>query len=271
MNTDDAAFGGNSDAFWSAVDIFQASLGLITDSGAVATYDMSPTSLQVFSVVIPGGDPAVVQSTLGPLISRLGARGVSLNVTARSFDSFWDFHSTVYGAAEAATHSGQVSGGRLVPRSIVENPRSLAKLSESFRSATKAGFQVSCTAVNAGVKANPAHANAVLPLWRSSLLSCLVFKFWDYGIEWDANYAIQRTLTRDVMPIVISATPGGGAYLNEANFEEPEWQRAFYGSNYARLERIKNKFDPQSLLYARTAVGSEKWAEDKNHRLCKVV
>lgn len=71
------------------------------------------------------------------------------------------------------------------------------------------------------------------------------------------------------MPPIEAATPGGGAYLSEANFQQLNGQEVFYGSNYPRLKKIKDLYDPLSLFYACTTVGSEKWAEDSDGRLCR--
>lgn len=70
------------------------------------------------------------------------------------------------------------------------------------------------------------------------------------------------------MPKIEAATPGGGSYLNEANFQQSNWQEAFYGSNYPRLSEIKRRVDPRSLFYAQTAVGSEMWKEGAHGKLC---
>ena len=65
--------------------------------------------------------------------------------------------------------------------------------------------------------------------------------------------------------------PGGGsAYLNQADFREPNWQQVFYGENYDRLLELKNKYDPNHVFWGRTTVGSEQWAETDDHRLCQV-
>ncbi|TGJ77096.1 hypothetical protein E0Z10_g10787 [Xylaria hypoxylon] len=70
------------------------------------------------------------------------------------------------------------------------------------------------------------------------------------------------------MPVLEAATPGAGAYLNEGNWAQPNWQSEFYGSNYGRLRRIKASYDPDDLLYCLTCVGSEAWAQDSDGRLC---
>ena len=59
-------------------------------------------------------------------------------------------------------------------------------------------------------------------------------------------------------------TPAGGAYGNEANVGEPNWQQAFWGSNYPRLLELKKKYDPTELFYVHHGVGSEGWVvQDK--------
>lgn len=45
-------------------------------------------------------------------------------------------------------------------------------------------------------------------------------------------------------------TPGGGCYMNEADYLEENWQTAFFGTNYDRLLRIKQQYDPSNFLIA---------------------
>lgn len=77
-------------------------------------------------------------------------------------------------------------------------------------------------------------------------------------------------MTNELIPTLEAITPGGGAYLNEADFRQPDFQDVFYGNNYDTLLSIKNKYDPEGLFYALTAVGSEKWASRLDGRLCLV-
>jgi FAD/FMN-containing dehydrogenase len=52
--------------------------------------------------------------------------------------------------------------------------------------------------------------------------------------------------------------PKAGAYLSESNYFEPNWQEAFWGSNYSRLLAIKDKVDPDGLFVVHHGVGSER-------------
>ena len=57
-------------------------------------------------------------------------------------------------------------------------------------------------------------------------------------------------------------TPGAGAYFNEADYHENDWQENFWGlDNYQRLLEIKLKWDPDHLFYCHKCVGSEFYEE----------
>lgn len=61
------------------------------------------------------------------------------------------------------------------------------------------------------------------------------------------------------MGMIKSLAPNAGTYANEADYFEPNWQEAFWGSNYPKLLEIKNKYDPNGLFYCHHCVGSESW------------
>jgi len=68
------------------------------------------------------------------------------------------------------------------------------------------------------------------------------------------------------MKVIRAATPGAGSYLNETDYFESDWQREFWGENYARLSEIKRKYDPDGLFFCHHCVGSEGWSEDGSCR-----
>jgi hypothetical protein len=59
------------------------------------------------------------------------------------------------------------------------------------------------------------------------------------------------------MAIIRQVTPGAGTNVNETDYFEPDWQRAFWGDNYPRLLAIKRKVDPGMLFTCHHCVGSE--------------
>jgi FAD/FMN-containing dehydrogenase len=69
------------------------------------------------------------------------------------------------------------------------------------------------------------------------------------------------------MAEIRKVAPGGGAYVAESSYFLPNWQRAYWGSNYPRLLAVKARCDPEGLFFTRHGVGSESWSEDGFDRL----
>jgi FAD/FMN-containing dehydrogenase len=59
-----------------------------------------------------------------------------------------------------------------------------------------------------------------------------------------------------------SVAPDGGAYVSESNYFEGDFQRAYWGSNHARLAGVKKRYDPDGLFFVHNGVGSEQWSTD---------
>lgn len=53
-----------------------------------------------------------------------------------------------------------------------------------------------------------------------------------------------------------------GAYANEADYFQKNWQEAFWGINYPALLKIKRQYHPSGLFYCHHCVGSEFWTSD---------
>ena len=66
---------------------------------------------------------------------------------------------------------------------------------------------------------------------------------------------------------LLRVAPGAGSYVNETDFFQRDWHSAFWGANYARLSRVKRKYDRKGLFIVHHGVGSEEWSEDWFTRL----
>ena len=69
------------------------------------------------------------------------------------------------------------------------------------------------------------------------------------------------------MDELLKAAPGAGAYVSESDYFQPDWERAFWGSNHPRLAAVKQAIDPDGLFFVRHGVGSADWSEDGFVRL----
>jgi FAD/FMN-containing dehydrogenase len=54
-----------------------------------------------------------------------------------------------------------------------------------------------------------------------------------------------------------AAAPGAGSYMSECDYFLSDWQRASWGPHWPRLDRIKRRYDPESLFVVHHGVGSE--------------
>lgn len=88
------------------------------------------------------------------------------------------------------------------------------------------------------------------------------------GHEPDVNKGRAAAKAIDQCVEQLRAVAGtSGSYVNETNYFEEEWQRAFWGDNYPRLANIKQKYDPDGLFFVHNGVGSERWSRDGFSRL----
>lgn len=66
----------------------------------------------------------------------------------------------------------------------------------------------------------------------------------------------------------IFSVPRNANYL-QADPWDPNWQYEYWGENYPKLRGVKKAYDPDSLLWCLSCVGSEEWTE-RDGRLCRV-
>jgi FAD/FMN-containing dehydrogenase len=86
---------------------------------------------------------------------------------------------------------------------------------------------------------------------RRPLCSMQYLAYWGAPEHEAASLAWIRGFHRAMRPYVT-----GGAYQNYADPDLEHWQRAYYGSNYARLVEVKHRYDPDRLFRFPQAIGS---------------
>jgi FAD/FMN-containing dehydrogenase len=72
-----------------------------------------------------------------------------------------------------------------------------------------------------------------------------------------ARARADRDAVNAAMQPLVAIAPDAGSYVNETDYFEPDWQRAFWGENYPKLLAIKRTYDPDNLFTCHHCVGSE--------------
>jgi len=110
--------------------------------------------------------------------------------------------------------------------------------------------------------------NAVNPAFRKTIMHADIFDLNTPSFKGPAQAVINEYAVFNAsVNHLRAATPGSGAYINEADVLEPDWQQSFFGDNYQKLLAIKKKRDPWGLFWAPSTVGSEGWEVVGTHGL----
>ncbi|KAJ6531480.1 hypothetical protein DFH09DRAFT_1409225, partial [Mycena vulgaris] len=151
--------------------------------------------------------------------------------------------------AEDAVGSNIVLGSRLIP--VVTYRDSPAKVGEVYKQLLDTGtLSILGVLVAGGQVAENAHiSSAVHPAWRTVKTHVRIG-------------ALRKRFKTQQLPILENLSgPNAGAYSNEADLLETNFQTMFFGPNYAKLSAIKRKYDPRDLFIVGEGVGSERWDE----------
>ncbi|KAF8886976.1 hypothetical protein BD779DRAFT_1529063 [Infundibulicybe gibba] len=105
---------------------------------------------------------------------------------------------------------------------------------------------------------------SITPAWRDSIWHVIVVNTWGFNTTVSERTSLYQDLETLIEPIR-KLTPGSGAYFNEADVYEPDFQTAYWGPNYPALLQIKQKYDPDGLLDCWHCVGW-KGAQDPRYQ-----
>jgi hypothetical protein len=70
-----------------------------------------------------------------------------------------------------------------------------------------------------------------------------------------------RSRVQAAMAALRVAAPETGAYVNECDYFQPDWQKAFWGPNHARLATSSDSTTPTASLSSTTALAAKTGAK----------
>ena len=253
------------DEYYEAISTFHASLPAMVDAGVMSVWYFTNESFAISPITGPNVTVAQLKTFLTPLTSKLD----SLSIPYKSYFGQFSGYLEEYNAMQSPIEVGIAQyGGRLIPRSVVENDNEA--LTEAYRFINENGAQFIGVGVNVSLAVASDVDNSVNAGWRTALIDTVITTPWNFTAPWQEMLANQNLMTDVLIPKLAALTPNGSCYLNEGDFQQPDFQSVFYGTNYDRLLAIKNQYDPDHLFYATTAVGSEYWEpQPDDGRLCR--
>lgn len=258
-----------SATFWDGVGDLLAFLPSFVDTPGTLDFQVTNNSLLANNIVVPGKTGQQVAQLLKPYFNSLAKRGIPYTFDPVTSDSFYDHIAEELSPLPYGPYPTNIQlTTRLLPRAGVLDPEQNVNIIAAYRQAMESGiYQLGCHGLNVKNATHP--PNAVLPQWRDTAALCTVVGYWEWDLSWAQMEARKSHLVGHILPAIEAATPGSGSYLNEIDAEyRGDWKKELYGINYGRLLGVKNKYDPDHLLYAHFGVGSDYWETGSSGRLC---
>ncbi|ORY58548.1 FAD/FMN-containing dehydrogenase [Pseudomassariella vexata] len=262
-----AAVYTTQDNFFEAVAQFHALLPAMIDQGAMVVYYVSSAVLVVNPITIYNSTGDHIKDTvLAPFLAVLGNLSIpySASYTSLPYRDHYDTYMGPLPYGHVAVEEYQF-GSRLIPRDVLENNNDAFQA--VLRNLTENGVLAVGDGLNASAKFDV--SNAVNPAWRDAGVHMQLTTAWDSTAPWEDMVAAQVQMTNEFVPQIEAVTPGSGAYFNEADFNQPNWQETFFGDNYDKLLTIKQTWDPNGVFYALKGVGSDAWTVAADGRMCR--
>ncbi|KAI5776430.1 hypothetical protein EDC01DRAFT_636804 [Geopyxis carbonaria] len=264
---------GINDDFWSVVKAYHQLFADHADRGIYSYFNIFGGATPTFSMVpffAPRHSAVQVRALLKPVLD--AAEAVNITIKGLEVTEHPGFHAAWaagFPKEVVGTWNGQL-GSRLFPRSNWEDDAAFDAMFSAIRAQATSTYLIG---FNMAPRAPAGVSNAANPAWRNALMHAITGAFWDPALrDMDQIEAMRKTFTEVAMQKWRDVSPGSGAYLGEADINEPDRQQAFWGTNYDRLKGIKERRDPKGVFFAETAVGSEDWTTgaDRLGRLCRV-
>ncbi|KAF1998465.1 FAD binding domain protein, partial [Amniculicola lignicola CBS 123094] len=265
--------------YWDLVGFIHAEMARLKEGGMQGYYYMPgppvyPTLAFQGGFYLYNKPEGTVETLVAPIVARLVERPdlFVYQSSIRHSDTFWDSYNGVIENEQVAT-GGAAFGSRLLSPESLADPNATAKAFAEI-----------------GARLNPPTPNVILighmiaspneptyypsaismnPAWRNTLVHFVVVEGWPEGVDRSLIDAVYEEITYNKTEVLRQLSPNTGAYFNEADSYEPKWQESFFGKHYARLRKIKEKYDPHNILWCMRCVGSEALVEQQNGRLCK--
>ncbi|KAF2117142.1 hypothetical protein BDV96DRAFT_571629 [Lophiotrema nucula] len=268
--------------FWDLMGFIHAEMPKLKEGGMQGYYYMvgpptTPTLSFFWGFFLYNKSNGTVERLMAPIEDYLKIRptlfAYQSNITQSP--SYFPLYAGTF-TNEQVANGGSAFGSRLLSPESLSDPNVTARVFEQIGpSSLKKNGVFDNPGVLGHMIASPKEPSyypeviSMNPGWRDTLTHLLVVEGWRDGIAPELIRSVYQDITYNKTEPLRKLSPDTGAYFNECDSYEPQWQKAFWGKHYARLRKIKQKYDPKNLLWCRRCVGSEALVEREDGRLCK--
>lgn len=260
----------NQTAFWEAMAYLLSEFPRLKHGGLSGYHFLSGPPLAPYITAVgsfslfgkPNGTAEQLMKSVADNITRIS--DVNFTTTSSWSPTFFGSWNASIGYEAVGTGSA-VLGSRLIPAHPLETDSK--RVSQIFRNLTEVALGVQFYAV-----ANSANRDlnvSLNPAWRDAVIHTITIDSWPDGGGSEARQAGYNDMTYNLAPQLKSLAPDSGSYHNEGDPHDPNWQYTFFGENYERLRSVKQQYDPDSVFWCLSCVGSADWKPDDTGRLCK--
>lgn len=215
------------------------------------------------------------EAIFAPVKAKLDEYNASLVISVQycTFANYETYYSTLSGRQSAVGSSGVALGSRFLDRAALTSSSADLKKMLNVTAGKLGEFTSSNVCIVSGgqVFKDVADVNSgVNPAWRIAHVHNIVARGWAPGTDAATQNLIQDDVTFMKVGAMRDIAPNTGSYMNEADRRDPQYLLDFYGKSLPKLRAVKRKYDPTSLFYCPTCVGSDGWREDETGRLCEI-
>ncbi|KAJ4368361.1 hypothetical protein N0V83_006718 [Neocucurbitaria cava] len=252
------------DKFWEAVEFFWDSFPTYNSAKTYSYFTLmklAPGTYMWSMSPFFATDMTVAQyeTLIKPFYQKCAQLGITLNANTTYYDRFYPAYESTFGTLDFHVGgAGSTPGNRMLPTDNWANAQirnqtfAALKNSVEYTLLTNVYHQHPADDQNKGINSvNPAFRNEESMVVTVNLITDETRAGWKAG---------NQQLQTQILGPLRDVSPNGGTYGNEADISEPNWQNAFWGKNYPRLQTIKAKYDPNMLFYVHHGVGTEGWA-----------
>lgn len=258
------------DIFYEAVAQFYELLPAMIDNDTMVVHYFTDSYFIINPLTAYNKTSADVEAILAPFVAVLNNLAVPFTVEYTEFDSYLGHYSTFMGPLPYGNIGAEEYqfGSRLISRDdIADNSSSLQTV---LRNITENGVLLVGISLDVSEPYTSGLVNnSVLPAWRDALSHTYLTTAWNSTAPFSDMVALANRMTDEFLPLLDSVLSCTGSYMNEADFQEPEYEAMFFGDNYPALMSVKQKYDPESFFYATKGVNSEAWEIAEDGRMCK--